>query len=62
MSAVVIFTGFSDDMVELLLFALEDLKRSLKERGSNLMIRFGAAESVIEGLVKEVFTYYICLF
>ncbi|KAF3656923.1 hypothetical protein FXO38_13912, partial [Capsicum annuum] len=30
--------GFSDDMVELLLFALEDLKRSLKERGFNLMI------------------------
>ncbi|KAF3636409.1 putative disease resistance protein RXW24L [Capsicum annuum] len=49
-----ILSRFSDDMVELLLFALEDLKRSLKERGSNLMIRFGAAESVIEGLVKEV--------
>ncbi|XP_047264513.1 uncharacterized protein LOC124896749 [Capsicum annuum] len=54
--------GFSDDMVELLLFALEDLKRSLKERGFNLMIRFGIAENVIEGIVKEVFTYYICLF
>ncbi|KAM3264229.1 hypothetical protein P3L10_001223 [Capsicum annuum] len=45
--------GFSDDMVELLLFALEDLKRSLKERGFNLMIRFGIAENVIEGIVKE---------
>nr|XP_009787882.1 PREDICTED: uncharacterized protein LOC104235751 isoform X3 [Nicotiana sylvestris] len=31
-----------------------DLKSSLREQGSNLMIRFGTAESIIEGLVKEV--------
>lgn len=62
MTTVVIFTGFSDDMLVILLFALDDLKSSLKEQGSNLMIRFGTAESVIEGLVKEVLTYYIYLF
>ncbi|PHT93281.1 hypothetical protein T459_01163 [Capsicum annuum] len=50
--------GFSDDMFELLLFALEDLKRSLKERGFNLMIRFGIAENVIEGIVKEIMSLY----
>ncbi|CAN4084857.1 unnamed protein product [Withania somnifera] len=49
-----ILSRFSDDMLVLLLFSLEDLKSSLKEQGSNLMIRFGTAESVIEGLVKEV--------
>ncbi|XP_059310484.1 uncharacterized protein LOC132061841 isoform X2 [Lycium ferocissimum] len=49
-----ILERFSDEMLELLVFALEDLKISLKEQGSNLMIRFGTAESVIEGLVKEV--------
>ena len=49
-------------MLELLLFALKDLKSSLREQGSNLMIRSGTAESIIEGLAKEVVTYYICLF
>ncbi|KAJ8560389.1 hypothetical protein K7X08_004447 [Anisodus acutangulus] len=49
-----ILSRFSDEMLELLVFALEDLRSSLKEQGSNLMIRFGTAESVIEGLVKEV--------
>ncbi|KAK6132191.1 hypothetical protein DH2020_034074 [Rehmannia glutinosa] len=47
-------TGFSDEMLELLLFALEDLRKLLKEKGSNLMIRFGRAENVIGELVKEV--------
>ncbi|KAL1069905.1 hypothetical protein V6Z11_D12G297200 [Gossypium hirsutum] len=45
---------YSDDMLELLLFALEDLRKSLKEQGSNLMIRYGCAENVIKELVKEV--------
>ncbi|XP_019264780.1 PREDICTED: uncharacterized protein LOC109242374 isoform X2 [Nicotiana attenuata] len=49
-----ILSRFPDDMLELLLFALKDLKSSLREQGSNLMIRFGTAESIIEGLVKEV--------
>lgn len=57
-----ILSRFPDDMLELLLFALKDLKSSLRGQGSNLMIRFGTAESIIEGLVKEVITYYICLF
>ncbi|XP_057798384.1 uncharacterized protein LOC131014423 isoform X2 [Salvia miltiorrhiza] len=49
-----ILSRFSDEMLELLLFALEDLRKLLKERGSNLMIRFGTAEDVIRKLVKEV--------
>lgn len=49
--------GFSDEMLELLLFALEDLRKLLKEKGSNLMIRFGTAENVISRLVQEVVIY-----
>ncbi|MBA0690014.1 hypothetical protein Goari_007712 [Gossypium aridum] len=49
-----ILSRYSDDMLELLLFALEDLRKSLKELGSNLMIRYGCAENVIKELVKEV--------
>lgn len=46
--------GFSDEILELLLFALDDLRKSLKDQGSNLMIRFGNAESVIKELLREV--------
>ncbi|KAA3459777.1 (6-4)DNA photolyase [Gossypium australe] len=53
---------YSDDMLELLLFALEDLRNSLKEQGSNLMIRYGCAENVIKELVKEVSFSYIFSF
>ncbi|KAK8521357.1 hypothetical protein V6N13_077464 [Hibiscus sabdariffa] len=49
-----ILSRYSDDMLELLLFALEDLRNSLKEQGSNLMVRFGSAENIIKELVKEV--------
>ncbi|EPS74310.1 hypothetical protein M569_00444, partial [Genlisea aurea] len=45
---------FSDEMVELLLFALEDLRQLLQQQGSNLMIKFGVAENVIIELAKEV--------
>lgn len=41
-------------MLELLLFALEDLRNALKEQSSNLMIRFGNVENVITEIVKEV--------
>lgn len=46
--------GFSDEMLELLLFALEDLSKLLREQSSDLMIRFGSAENVIPELVTEV--------
>ncbi|KAH9607456.1 hypothetical protein KSS87_019353 [Heliosperma pusillum] len=49
-----ILSRFDDEMIELLLIAVEGLKRSLKEQGSNLMIRFGRAENILHGLVKEV--------
>lgn len=48
-------------MLELLLFALEDLRKLLKEKGSNLMIKFGSAERVIGQLVKEVIKYIVSL-
>lgn len=41
-------------MLELLLFALEDLRKLLREQSSDLMIRFGSAENVIPELVTEV--------
>uniref|UniRef100_A0A5B7B338 Photolyase/cryptochrome alpha/beta domain-containing protein n=1 Tax=Davidia involucrata TaxID=16924 RepID=A0A5B7B338_DAVIN len=49
-----ILSRFSDEMLELVLFAVEDLRKSLKNQGSDLMIRFGSAENVIRELVKEV--------
>lgn len=51
-----ICVGYSDEMLELVLFALEDLRKSLKDQGSNLMIRFGNAENVVRDLVQEVIT------
>lgn len=53
-----VVAGFSDEMLELVLFGLQDLKKSLQERGSNLMIRFGNAESVIEQLATEVVSLF----
>ncbi|CAN1265269.1 Pheophytinase, chloroplastic [Linum perenne] len=49
-----ILSRYSDEMLELVLFALEDLRRSLIRMGSNLMIRFGDAEAVIRSLALEV--------
>ena len=43
-------------MQEMVLFAVEDLRKSLKELGLDLMIRFGSAENIIQDLVKEVVT------
>ncbi|KAL4574876.1 hypothetical protein LXL04_021716 [Taraxacum kok-saghyz] len=45
---------FTEEMLELLLFAVKDLRKSLKDVGSDLMIRSGRTESVIHDLVKEV--------
>ncbi|KAG2711105.1 hypothetical protein I3760_04G061700 [Carya illinoinensis] len=49
-----ILSRFSDEMQQLVLIAVEDLRKSLKDLGSDLMIRFGSAENVILDLVKEV--------
>ena len=54
---ILLYPGYSDEMLVLVLFALEDLRNSMKEQGSNLMIRFGSAENVIAELVKEVIFY-----
>ena len=51
--------GYSDDMLELVLYALGDLRKLLKEQGSNLMIRFGSTENVIRELALEVFLFLI---
>ncbi|KAJ4982390.1 hypothetical protein NE237_033227 [Protea cynaroides] len=48
-----ILSRFSDEMLELVILALEDLREWLKFQGFNLMIRFGSAENVILELVHE---------
>ncbi|KAJ0968570.1 hypothetical protein J5N97_025487 [Dioscorea zingiberensis] len=47
-------SSFSDEMLDLLLFALEDLRKVLKEQGSDLLIGYGAAEKAIIELVNKV--------
>lgn len=46
-------------MLELVLFALEYLRKSLKDQGSDLLIEFGNSEDVILKLVKEVITHWL---
>lgn len=41
-------------MLELLVFALQDLKKFLKDQGSDLLVGFGSAEDVIVKIVNEV--------
>lgn len=53
---IVPIVDFNEEMFELLLFAVTDLRSSLKDLGSNLMVRLGRTESVIQELVKEVVT------
>lgn len=40
----------------MVLLALEDLRNSLRSQGSNLMVRLGNAEYVLQKLVREVDT------
>ncbi|KAG8057541.1 hypothetical protein GUJ93_ZPchr0002g24229 [Zizania palustris] len=49
-----ILAGYSDTMLELLLFALEDLKMVLKSQESDLLIGLGNAEDVVLKIVNEV--------
>ncbi|PQM37504.1 uncharacterized protein Pyn_23173 [Prunus yedoensis var. nudiflora] len=49
-----IISRFPEKMIEMLVLALQDLRSSLRDKGSNLMIRLGSAESAIQELVKEV--------
>ncbi|XP_076944322.1 uncharacterized protein LOC143614906 [Bidens hawaiensis] len=49
-----ILRDFNEEMFELLLFAVSDLRSSLKDLGSNLMVRLGRTELVIQELLKEV--------
>lgn len=51
------FAGFSEEMLEMILLALEDLRNSLTSQGSNLMVRLGNAEYVMQKLVREVGCY-----
>lgn len=46
--------GFSDEMLEMVILALEDLRACLRSRGSNLMVRFGRVENVLPKLAIEV--------
>ncbi|KAM0873780.1 hypothetical protein ACQ4PT_037850 [Festuca glaucescens] len=49
-----ILAGYSDTMLELLLFALKDLKSTLKLQQSDLLIALGNAEDVVLKLANEV--------
>ncbi|CAL9226785.1 unnamed protein product [Arabidopsis halleri] len=49
-----ILSRYTTDTLELAIIALEDLRKTLKKQGSNLMLRYGNAENVIADLVKEV--------
>ncbi|GJM99353.1 hypothetical protein PR202_ga16444 [Eleusine coracana subsp. coracana] len=49
-----ILAGYSDKRLELLLFALKDLKVILKSQESDLLVGLGNAEDVILKLVNEV--------
>uniref|UniRef100_A0ACD5XUW6 Uncharacterized protein n=3 Tax=Avena sativa TaxID=4498 RepID=A0ACD5XUW6_AVESA len=48
-----ILAGYSDTMLELLLFALKDLKSTLKLQQSDLLIALGNAEDVVLKLANE---------
>ncbi|KAI3900628.1 hypothetical protein MKW92_031197 [Papaver armeniacum] len=49
-----IISRFSDETLEITLLALTDLRKDLKNHGSNLMIKFGDAEEIIPELVTKV--------
>uniref|UniRef100_A0A7N1A6T3 Photolyase/cryptochrome alpha/beta domain-containing protein n=2 Tax=Kalanchoe fedtschenkoi TaxID=63787 RepID=A0A7N1A6T3_KALFE len=49
-----ILSRFSGEVLEVLLSAIEDLRRSLMDQGSNLMIRFGDAENIVHKIMTEV--------
>ncbi|KAI3962418.1 hypothetical protein MKW98_010969 [Papaver atlanticum] len=49
-----IISRFSDETLEIALLALTDLRKDLKNHGSNLMIKFGDAEEIIPELVTKV--------
>ncbi|XP_026380468.1 uncharacterized protein LOC113275229 isoform X1 [Papaver somniferum] len=49
-----IVSRFSDETLEIALLALADLRKDLKNHGSNLMIKFGDAEEIIPELVTKV--------
>ncbi|CAN8325888.1 unnamed protein product [Cochlearia groenlandica] len=49
-----ILSRYTTETLELAIIALEELRISLQKQGSNLMLRYGNAENVIEDLVKEV--------
>lgn len=53
------WAGFSDEMLELVVSAVGDLKSSLKGQGSDLMVRFGRAEKILQELVDEVLPFAI---
>lgn len=41
-------------MLEMAVFALRDLRNSLRDKGTNLMVRFGNAENVVQEIVEKV--------
>lgn len=53
------WAGFSDEMLEFVVSAVGDLKSLLKRQGSDLMVRFGRVEKILQELVDEVLPFAI---
>ncbi|XP_050387503.1 uncharacterized protein LOC126803813 [Argentina anserina] len=49
-----ILSRFEDERLEMVVVALEDLRKCLRDKGTNLMVRFGNAENVIQEIVEKV--------
>ncbi|XP_004309063.1 PREDICTED: uncharacterized protein LOC101314712 [Fragaria vesca subsp. vesca] len=49
-----ILSRFEDETLEMVVAALEDLRNALRDKGTNLMVRFGKAENVIQEIVEKV--------
>lgn len=48
------YAGFADDILELLLFSLEDLRKALRDQGSDLVVAFGDVEDEIIKVANQV--------
>lgn len=57
LECVIKCAGFEDEMLEMVVAALEDLRNALRDKGTNLMVRFGKAENVIQEIVEKVVNF-----
>lgn len=57
LECVIKCVGFEDETLEMVVAALEDLRNALRDKGTNLMVRFGKAENVIQEIVEKVVNF-----